>query len=236
MTAVIDIGAFPPATSVVECDGHRHRIYWEAGGLLAPDHGDPRGERALAVLGGKDVACMDVLKVWAEHRHDPRLLSVLTRGPGDSTGHTWGDADSQLPLLGQLAGEVQQRLVATVTAKLLNELASGEPGADRALPALEISLITRVKNSLSDWLDGALPDLQVDVAEEGGRPVVGQAGDGSLSATLPLRWVADIWGRGLAVVGGRFSLSLVEASSGRAVLKTISDDFQSPRLLTLELE
>ncbi len=77
---LVDIGAFPRATSVVNCDGHRHRLYWEAGELYAADHGDPEGERALAVLGGTKVACMDVLSAWEEHRRDPRALTVLTRG------------------------------------------------------------------------------------------------------------------------------------------------------------
>ena len=236
MRTVADIGTLPPATSLVECGGQRHRVNWDAGALFAADHGDPQGERALAVLGGQKVACMDVLTAWAEHAHDPRVLTVLTRGPGDGIR-----ADLRLDHCGELgllalAGEVQQRLIASVTARLLSALASGEAGAERALPVLEVSLMTRAKKALESWLHRALTDGQVEVAKEEDGAVVEEVDGGSLHAALPLRWVADIWGRGLAVVGGRFSLALVEASPGRAVLETIGDDFQSPRLLTVELE
>ncbi len=107
----VDIRAFAPATAVVDCDGHRHRLRWEAGEVLAPDHGDPGGERALAVLGGKKLTCIEVLNAWAAHRRDPRVLSVLTRGPGDPTFsatqqpnpgppvQAWGRAVSPRPII-----------------------------------------------------------------------------------------------------------------------------------------
>ena len=77
------LGDLRPATYPVECSGERHTIRWEAGELSAPDHGDPEGERALAALGGTSCACLDILGAWAHHREDLRLLSAMSRGPGD---------------------------------------------------------------------------------------------------------------------------------------------------------
>jgi len=77
------LGALLPATCPVECSGERHAIRWAAGELSALDHGDPEGERALAALGGTSCACLDILGAWARHREDLRLLSAISRGPGD---------------------------------------------------------------------------------------------------------------------------------------------------------
>ncbi len=126
--------------------------------------------------------------------------------------------------------------MATVTAHLLSEIASEVPGADRALPVLEVSLIARAQNALSDWLDRSTPSPRVEAVEQGVTPFVEEAHDGSLRAGLPLRWVADVWARGLAVVGGRFSLAVVETSVTRVVLETFDDDLRSRRHLTVELE
>ena len=79
----IDLSTFPAATATVECQWQSHTIRWEAGDLVASDHDDPEGERALAALGGTDIACINVLNAWQRHRCDPRLLTVCTRGPGD---------------------------------------------------------------------------------------------------------------------------------------------------------
>jgi hypothetical protein len=319
--AVVDIGAFPPATAVVDCDGLRHRLRWEAGEVVAPDHGDPEGERALAVLGGKKLTCIEVLNAWAAHCRDPRVLSVLTRGPGDplllgaqqanvgahaqgpsgrrvtstwpmvpagrgsgwvgyaplaqarpgaahmralamaqaraarrrgvggftlraapllSPGHGARAAQPDvaaegLEVLAQLDGDIPMRLVATVTAHLLNSLASEGPAAGQAVPALEVSLIARGTNALSTWQGRPLPDLQVEVAEAGAQPVLEDSDGGSLRASLALSWVADVWGRGLAVVGGRFAIALLEGSPGRVVLETVAGDLRAPRPMTIEL-
>jgi hypothetical protein len=77
------LGDLPPATTRVDCSGERHTIRWAAGELSAPDHGDPEGERALAALGGTSCACLDILGAWARHREGLRLLTAISRGPGD---------------------------------------------------------------------------------------------------------------------------------------------------------
>ncbi len=73
----------PSALARVTCSGERHRIRWEGGDLVALDHDDPEGERALAALGGTSCACLDVLGAWARQRENPGLLSALSRGSQD---------------------------------------------------------------------------------------------------------------------------------------------------------
>lgn len=58
-------------------------IRWDEGELITADHGEAQGEQALAALGGTNLACLEVLKAWRRHRHDHRLLTILTTGPGD---------------------------------------------------------------------------------------------------------------------------------------------------------
>ena len=82
-----------------------------------------------------------------------------------------------------------------MTAQLLNDLACNEPDAERALPALEVSLIARASKALSNWWDDTesniyvvakdgnrssvtTPRVQVAVAEEGTKPFVEQGDDG----------------------------------------------------------
>ena len=80
---VVDIGALLPATTVLECDGHRHRLRWEAGVLIAPDHRGPEGDPVNAAAAATKWPCTEVLNAWEALKRDPRLLSVLTRGPWD---------------------------------------------------------------------------------------------------------------------------------------------------------
>ena len=132
-----------------------------------------------------------------------------------------------LSVLASLGGDIPLRLVATVTAELLKDLGSNQPGADRAVPALEVSLIARATRALSSW-SATGKHIEVVVAAEGTKATVQRSENASLRAALPLRWVADVWGRRLAVVGDRFSLAVVESSSGRVVLETIGADFGPP--------
>lgn len=144
------------------------------------------------------------------------------------------DADESLLSLARLGQELSTRLVATVTAGLLGDVASGQPGAERVLPALEASLWARATNALSLWLGGLddLPDVRPAAEDEA--PEV-HFSEGHARTVLPLSWVAEVWGRGLAVVAGRFTLSVKEASPEHAVLSTLGPDFGPPRLLSLRL-
>ena len=73
----------PAAIARVNCSGERHAVRWEGGDLIALDHDDPEGERALAALGGTSCTCLAVLRAWARRKESPGLLSALSRGPQD---------------------------------------------------------------------------------------------------------------------------------------------------------
>jgi hypothetical protein len=72
-----------PAQATVECGGGRHRLHWADGRVVALDHDDPEGERALAALGGQRCTCIDLLDAWDRHANDPRVLVLARRGPRD---------------------------------------------------------------------------------------------------------------------------------------------------------
>lgn len=77
------LSELPTALARVDCSGERHTIRWKAGSLVALDHDDPEGERALAALGGTSCACVDVLGAWSRQRENPGLLTALSRGTQD---------------------------------------------------------------------------------------------------------------------------------------------------------
>jgi hypothetical protein len=302
----VDLSRLPVATATLECQGESHTIRWEAGDLVAMDHEDPEGERALAALGGTGMVCIDVLNAWQRHRRDPRLLSVCTRGPGDpvqpwpsgqgqvgqgvpfgavttlmrgrATGNAFlrarggrmaqgglstfsgggaisaavaarpgrpgipaGRADeggrlASLDLLVGLGSQVPVRLVATVTAHLLAELASGAEGSASVVPALQASLFGRAHNALVNWLEGSAMVATVEVAEPGAPAAIERAPvGGEVRALLPLSWVAEVWGRGLTVVAGRLVLSVLEATPERTVMETLGPDWGPPRAVAIEL-
>jgi hypothetical protein len=77
------LSQLPVAVARVACSGGTHAIRWEGGDLVALDHDDPEGERALAALGGQSCTCLDILGAWARQRGDAALLSALSRGSQD---------------------------------------------------------------------------------------------------------------------------------------------------------
>jgi hypothetical protein len=77
------LSELPPAVARLDCSGAKHTIRWEGGELIALDHDDPEGERALVALGGTSCSCLDVLGAWSRQNENVRLLSVLSRGTQD---------------------------------------------------------------------------------------------------------------------------------------------------------
>jgi hypothetical protein len=270
------LGSLPPAIARVDCGEDRHTIRWEAGQLVALDHGDPDAERALAALGGQSFTCVDILSAWARARHDRRLLSALTRGLGDpmqadpahfppgqrgnwgrgagsstSGGRTTSSArlvassvrgpslaserptDDEFRLLATLGHDLAFRMAATVTVHLLEE-EDAPPGTTPPRAALEASLWGRVASTLRTWLGNPTLKVVLDVIEPDQPCAIEQLPDHQLRVALPLRWVADVWARDVALVAGRFSLSIIDASAQEVLLETIGPDLGPPRPLRIE--
>jgi len=276
-------GELPPASARLTCSGEQHTLRWEAGELLALDHGEPMAERALAALGGLDSPCLDVLSAWARHRDDPRLLSAVTRGLGDNVpslddgpggaGPAWiatspgrqrgmaragppagAGRNAVLPARGQKPGPagggdatasgierlaglgraLSMRLAASVTSTLLEQLGSGRLEAPSARAALEASLFGRALCVLRAWVGDPSLDIALDVAEPAQAEIRPSGDAHHLHVALPLMWVADVWGRELATVGGRFSLGVVDSSDDGITLWTIGSDYGTPRPLSIQ--
>jgi hypothetical protein len=143
--------------------------------------------------------------------------------------------EGDIVLLAGLGQSMEMRLVATVTARLLQRIEADEPETGTARPALESSLFGRVSSTVRTWLGASGTDVAVDVVEPGDEVISGGEDDNAIRVALPLEWVSEVWGRDLAIVGGRFALALVEATENRTTLQTVGSDLGSPRPLTVEL-
>jgi hypothetical protein len=267
------LAAFAPATAEITCGGEMHAIRWEAGELLTPRHGDQEKERVLAVLGGLDCACLDVLSAWERHGADARLLSAVTRGTGDDVrpvpppapgrlrpsrvvgarqsrwaasaplarGGAFGSAASpasaedEVALLAGLGRELPVRLVATVTARILEGLATGPLAGRPPGPALEASLFGRALCAVRTWTGDPDRQIALTVMDPAQADIAAGEADGPLRVALPLSWVAEVWGRDMAVVAGRFVLGVTEATADRVTLLTVGSELGPARLLTVEV-
>lgn len=282
----------PAALARVACSGERHTMRWEGGNLVALDHDDPEGERALAALGGTSGACLDLLGAWSRQRENPGLLTALSRGtqdmiqaegfptrpfaaypatttprntllparagnrtPGGSVAMTGSSTamarrarrggvmvpranaapttEDDLALLAGLGHELTLRLVATVTAVLLDRL--GGPDRPSARPALEASLFGRASCALRAWLATPVLDVELVVTGPDEQPSLKWDGAGPIQVALPPEWVMTVWGRDLTMIAGRFSLGVVESAASRITLMTIGSDLGTPRQLVVQM-
>jgi hypothetical protein len=295
----IDLTTFDAATATIDCSEQTHTIRWEAGELIAIDHGEAEGELALAALGGTNVACLDVLTSWRRHRHDHRLLSALTRGPGDvippdddqrnpggraiytlrrmrmgrgapavrsrarmmgggrsgqATFYAVGGAragaaplgmasppsadppsdDEQIETLARLGGTMPWRLAATVTAALLEPATSADTPSSSPTPALTASLFGRARTTLSTWYGDPSLHIDLEVIQPAETPHLEAHPTHGIRVALPLSWVADVWGRGLAVLAERFTLAVLETGPDRFVVDTIGHDLHTRRQVAVQ--
>ena len=159
-----------------------------------------------------------------------RAMPMGSAGPQTGAGPTF---EEDVVLLAGLGHHVPLRLVATVTAALLERLDG--PDGHSVRPVLEASLFGRATSALRAWL--GLPDLgvELEVTAPEGDPNVHWGGVGPVELTLPPRWVLDVWGRDLTVLGGRFTLALLESAGSRTTLMTVGSDLGDPRPLAVEL-
>ena len=171
---------------------------------------------------------------WMAQVGNVRGSAVIVRAGGSPRGeHPPSTIEEDVVILAGLGPEMTLRLVATVTAVLLDRIE--DPDDSDARPALETSLFGRALTALRTWL--AVPDFEVDltVAGAGDTPNLAWDGAGPAQLALPLDWVVKVWGRGLAVVAGRFGLGVVDATSRRTTLTTVASDLSSPQRLVIEL-
>lgn len=194
-------------TELVECSGERHRISWRGGSLVVEDH-DLTAERTMRALGAETPECLRLLKQWRDlsswatstelyvqmrarlgperilapgalgERHELALLLTWERAWRASSFRA--DGHERL-----LADQLQARATEPLTRHLA--LWSQRLGC-RQLPSIEVKLRR----------PGQAPRMVGAINRFTARLTVG----------LGVRWVLEVWARGLAVVDDGFVLEV----------------------------
>jgi hypothetical protein len=167
-----------------------------------------------------------------------RVIAVSTgvAVPGLATGPPAGDSSTReqdLVLLAGLGHELTLRMVATVTAALLDQLESQE--GTPARPALVASTFGRASSALRTWLGAPELAVELEVTAPDREPSLSWEADAPVHLALPLGWVLTVWSRDLTVVAGRFCLGVTESSGSRTTLMSVGSDLGPPRPLTVEI-
>ena len=136
--------------------------------------------------------------------------------------------DGPLALLA-LGGGLPDRLLATVAATWAGRLDEGAA----AVPSLEAALFGRVAVALRAWLGEPALEVELRMTPPGGERTLSRDGS-ALRAELPFVWLAEVWGRGLATVWGRFCLGASSGDGERWTLEAVGPDLGRPSDLILE--
>jgi hypothetical protein len=142
--------------------------------------------------------------------------------------------EEEIALLAGLGRDMTVRMAASVTAALLQQLTAGSPDGFSVRPVLEASLFGRAANALRSWLGTPNLEVKLAVVSQSDEWLLSGDEDHSFQLSLPLEWVCAVWGRDLAVVGGRFTLGLAESTESRITLLTIGSDLGPAQPLVIE--
>ena len=163
-------------------------------------------------------------------------LNMGVAVPGAPMGPPASDSSTReqdVVLLAGLGHELTLRMVATVTAALLDRLESPHGPAPR--PSLVASTYGRASSALRTWLGVRELAVELEVTAPDGEPGLRWEAGGPLHLALPLGWVLTVWSRDLTVVAGRFCLGVAESNGSRTTLMSVGSDLGPPRPLTVEI-
>ena len=233
----------PTAEVTVLCGGDSHTVRWEAGELIAVDHGDPEGEVTLAALAGETVPCLEMLRTWSRRADDPQVLTLASRGLTDPLNididrlrfHYRGprrQTEEQTLRLLAAGGRLPDRLQATPAAIWTRRMRTGHAALETARPQLDAALYGRVLRTLRAWLGE--PQLTVKltmIGPEEQRRIVRTA-DG-VHVSLPFSWLPDVWMRGLAVTFGQLCIAADTTDGSSWTLDTLGPDLADLTQLTI---
>lgn len=205
-----------------------HPIAWSEGVLRVPAHGDPEAEQTLAALGGDVPACIGLRQAWATWSVDPALVTLGRRPGEEGLGFAPDDGGGAAALhtppmrrrhevaarreafvcLLSLPGPFVDRLVLTAMAAAADAWADdgfrerhglrlGASLAARARPALErfgaaLASTEAVVVHCAPAPPGAAARLRAERTRQGLE----------VTASLPLAWLAAVWGAGLSEPDG----------------------------------
>jgi hypothetical protein len=233
----------PAAEATVSCGGYTHTVRWEAGQLIAVDHGDPDGEATPAVLAGETFPCLELLRTWSRRSDDPHVLTLASRGPTDPldidfdrlrfdySGPRRRTEEQTLRLLAA-GGQLPDRLQATTAAIWDRRLRTGHAALETALPQLVAALYGRVLRTLRAWLGEprlAIELTMIGPAEQ--RRIVRTAA--GVDVSLPFSWLPDVWMRELAVTFGRLCIAAETTDGSSWTLHILGPDLADLTQLTI---
>jgi len=127
------------------------------------------------------------------------------------------------------------RLQVTVIAAWVRRLEDGDARAKSNLPVLTAALYGRLLRPLQEWWGERSTPVEVRLSHPGEAALVVRA-DGVLKAQLPLRWLLDVWGRGMVVVLDRFVVELLNESDHSCQLAVVDRELKGIRRLTIGLD
>ena len=234
----------PAAEVPVVCGRGTHTVRWEAGELIALDHGDPEGDVARAALAGETVPCLELLRTWSRRADDPHVLTLASRGPTDPLdmdidglrfdyGAPRRQTEEQTLRLLAAGGRLPDRLQATTAAIWTRRLRTGHAALGTVRPQLEAALYGRVLRTLRSWLGE--PQLSVEltmIGPEEQRRIVRPAE--RVEVSLPFCWLSDVWMRGLAVTFGRLCIAADTTDEASWTLATLGPGLADVRQFTID--
>jgi hypothetical protein len=171
-------------------------------------------------------------ELMASTSRSPELPAGATEsarwGPGRATAEQLEAHVALLELL-SLDPSLQRRLQLEVAARLADVAAQPtDPGAPQAAAVLEAATVGRLVPVVRRWSEGGVIDVAI------GTPAgVSVGARGAITVTVGVRWVADIWGRYLAAVGGFLVLEVHRIVEDRAEITGWASPAGDPARLLL---
>ena len=193
------------------CSGAEHRVSWRRGRLVVEDH-DLAAERTMRALGSETPTCLRILTQWRQ-LHTWATSTELFAQMRARLG------DDQLLGPGPLAAPHELALLVTWERAWRMSSFYGQ-GHERLLQAhLQERALEPVRRHTAHWADRLghpqAPRVEVRVLRPGqSARVVGTIDRYTARATafLGVRWVLEVWARGLATVDDALVLELVPSA------------------------
>jgi hypothetical protein len=237
--------SIPPAEVTVPCGGDTHMVRWEAGELIAVDHGDPEGEATLAALAGESVPCLELLRTWSRRADDPHVLTLASRGPTDPLdididrlrfdyGAPRHQTEEQTLRLLAAGGRLPDRLQATTAAIWTRRLRTGHAQLETARPQLEAALYGRLFRTMRAWLGEPQLTIELTMIEPEQQRRIARTANG-VDVSLPFSWLTDVWMRGLAVTVGRLCIAADTTDASTWIMDTLGPDLADVTHLTIAI-
>ncbi len=200
-------------TATVACSGAEHRVSWRRGGLVIEDH-DLVAERTMRALGAETPTCLRILTQWRQ-LHTWATSTELFAQMRARLG------DEQLLGPGGLAGPHELGLLLTWERAWRMSSYYGE-GHERLLQAhLQERALGPVRQHTAGWAEALgyrqSATVELKVLRPGQAPRVVGALDrytARVTVGLGVRWLLEVWARGLAVVDDALVLELVPGHRG----------------------